>query len=254
MPELTSPKDSDITGAAKFTTSTLGNTVVGLSRTFGGVTGAATRGIGDTITGATGSAGKPVGDALGSVDTGVEDGAKRVAKGVEDAGQWNIPHGGNQACPLVLREGPGRNHQKGLWGFATDLKTATDRALPSTNKPYAQVAVIAFHCENDEMVKPVEREPLGVFSLTYGFHVESYTIPGANFQGELATKLLNWLGISTKLESLEGDMCCIFDCSTGTIAMSQDGAETLRAAGRGQSPGCHSKTRSGTVEGVAGSR
>ncbi|OKL58487.1 hypothetical protein UA08_06295 [Talaromyces atroroseus] len=52
------------TGATKFVTSTLGNTVGGLSRTAGNVTGAASRGVGDTINSATGSAGRPVGDAL----------------------------------------------------------------------------------------------------------------------------------------------------------------------------------------------
>ncbi|KAF5855361.1 hypothetical protein ETB97_009350 [Aspergillus alliaceus] len=90
MPNNTfsSSQDSGVTGAAKFVTSTLGNTVGGVSRTVGGVTGAATRGIGNTITGATGSAGKPLGDGLGNIGTGVEDGANRVAKGVENAGQW----------------------------------------------------------------------------------------------------------------------------------------------------------------------
>lgn len=76
----------------------------GVSRTVGGVTGAATRGIGDTITGATGmdvlkgsdfsvlteegSLGKPVGDALANAGTGIENGSKDVARGVEDAGHW----------------------------------------------------------------------------------------------------------------------------------------------------------------------
>ncbi|RAH43481.1 uncharacterized protein BO95DRAFT_445066 [Aspergillus brunneoviolaceus CBS 621.78] len=86
--KMPSSQDSGVTGAAKFVTSTLGNTVGGVSRTVGGVTGAAGRGIGDTITGATGSAGKPVGDALGNIGSGVEDGARKVAQGVEDAGQW----------------------------------------------------------------------------------------------------------------------------------------------------------------------
>jgi hypothetical protein len=52
------------------------------------VTGALGRGIGDTITGATGSAGKPVGDGLSNALTGVENGTKKVARGVEDAGEW----------------------------------------------------------------------------------------------------------------------------------------------------------------------
>ncbi|KAJ5788667.1 hypothetical protein N7457_003657 [Penicillium paradoxum] len=83
-----SNQDKGATGAAKFVTSTLGNTVGGVTRTVGGVTGTAGRGIGDTITGATGSAGESIGNALGSASTGLEDGTKRVAKGVEDAGQW----------------------------------------------------------------------------------------------------------------------------------------------------------------------
>lgn len=85
---MTNNQDSGVTGAAKFVTSTLGNTVGGLGRTVGGVTGAATRGISDTITGATGSAGKPIGDALANAGTGIENGTKDVAKGVENAGEW----------------------------------------------------------------------------------------------------------------------------------------------------------------------
>ena len=81
-------QDSGLTGAGKFVTSTLGNTVGGLSRTVGGVTGAATRGIGDTITSATGSAGKPLGNGLANIGTSVENGTKDVAKGVENAGEW----------------------------------------------------------------------------------------------------------------------------------------------------------------------
>lgn len=85
---MTGNNDTGVTGIAKFATSTLGNTVGGLSRTVGGITGAAGRGLGDTITGATGSAGKPIGDALANAGSGVENGAKDVAKGVEDAGEW----------------------------------------------------------------------------------------------------------------------------------------------------------------------
>ncbi|KAI1619003.1 hypothetical protein EDD37DRAFT_647787 [Exophiala viscosa] len=88
MPINTSESDVGVTGAAKFVTSTVGNTVGGLAKTLGGVTGAAGRGIGDTITGATGSLGKPLGDGLNNAATGVESGTKRVAQGVEDAGQW----------------------------------------------------------------------------------------------------------------------------------------------------------------------
>ncbi|KAI4143191.1 MAG: hypothetical protein L6R39_004669 [Caloplaca ligustica] len=88
-----SPLDSDTndkgaTGAAKFVTSTVGNTVGGLGKTVGGIVGAGGIGLGQTVTGATGSAGKPIGDALESLGEGVESGVKNVSQGVEDAGKW----------------------------------------------------------------------------------------------------------------------------------------------------------------------
>lgn len=79
-------QESRTAGAAKWFTSTVGNTVGGVTRTAGGVTGAATRGLGDTINNATGS--KPIGDALGKAGSGVQSGAENVARGVEDAGKW----------------------------------------------------------------------------------------------------------------------------------------------------------------------
>ncbi|CAI7622377.1 unnamed protein product [Penicillium glandicola] len=87
---IESNQDKGVTGAAKFVTSTLGNTVGGVTRTVGGVAGTAGRGIGDTITGATGSAGEPVGNALSSASSGLESGVKRVADGAENAGKWNF--------------------------------------------------------------------------------------------------------------------------------------------------------------------
>ncbi|KAL9039076.1 MAG: hypothetical protein Q9180_002747 [Flavoplaca navasiana] len=88
MSPIGSENDKGATGAAKFVTSTVGNTVGGLGRTVGGVVGAGGRGLGQTITGATGSAGKPVGEAIESLGNGVENGANNVSKGVEDAGKW----------------------------------------------------------------------------------------------------------------------------------------------------------------------
>ncbi|KAL8980284.1 MAG: hypothetical protein Q9205_004590 [Flavoplaca limonia] len=88
MSPIGSENDKGATGAAKFVTSTVGNTVGGLGRTVGGVVGAGGRGLGQTITGATGSAGKPVGEAIESLGNGVENGANGVSKGVEDAGKW----------------------------------------------------------------------------------------------------------------------------------------------------------------------
>ncbi|KAL4868566.1 hypothetical protein BDV12DRAFT_197093 [Aspergillus spectabilis] len=65
-----SSQDQGVTGAAKFVTSTLGNTVGGVSKTVGGSTG------------------KPVGDALGNIGSGLEDGLNNIGKGIENAGQW----------------------------------------------------------------------------------------------------------------------------------------------------------------------
>ncbi|KAL8644256.1 MAG: hypothetical protein Q9210_007343, partial [Variospora velana] len=76
MSPLDSNENKGATGAAKFVTSTIGNTIGGLGATVGGVVGAGGRGLGQTVTGATGSAGKPVGDALESLGNGVENGAK----------------------------------------------------------------------------------------------------------------------------------------------------------------------------------
>ncbi|KAF4305996.1 hypothetical protein GTA08_BOTSDO07197 [Botryosphaeria dothidea] len=79
--------DSGVSSGVKFVTSTIGNTVGGLTNTVGGVVGAAGRGIGETLEGATGSAGRPVARGVADAATGVEDGSNRIAKGVKDAGQ-----------------------------------------------------------------------------------------------------------------------------------------------------------------------
>ncbi|KAI9742045.1 MAG: hypothetical protein M1834_000435 [Cirrosporium novae-zelandiae] len=79
--------DSGLSKGALFVTSTIGNTVGGVSKTVGGILGAGGRGLGETITGVTGSAGKPIGDGIASAATGIENGARDVARGVEKAGQ-----------------------------------------------------------------------------------------------------------------------------------------------------------------------
>ncbi|KAJ5543498.1 hypothetical protein N7535_005922 [Penicillium sp. DV-2018c] len=66
-----SNQDKGATGAAKFVTSTLGNTLGGVTRTVGGVAGTAGRGIGDTISSATGSAGEPIGNVLSNTSSRV---------------------------------------------------------------------------------------------------------------------------------------------------------------------------------------
>ena len=77
-----------VTGAANFLTSTLGNTVGAVGKTAGSVTGAAARGVGDTVNAATGDYVKPVGDGVGNIGTGIQGGLDSVSKGVEDAGNW----------------------------------------------------------------------------------------------------------------------------------------------------------------------
>ncbi|KAL8627814.1 hypothetical protein Q9189_006496 [Teloschistes chrysophthalmus] len=80
-----SEDDKGATGAAKFVTSTVGNTVGGLGKTVGGVVGAGGRGIGQTVTAATGSAGKPVGEAIESLGNGVENGANNISDPIRAA-------------------------------------------------------------------------------------------------------------------------------------------------------------------------
>ncbi|KAL8758921.1 MAG: hypothetical protein Q9199_001145 [Rusavskia elegans] len=93
MAPIGSDNDKGATGAAKFVTSTVGNTVGGLGRTVGGVVGAGGRGLGQTITAATGGAGKPVGEAIESLGNGVENGAQNVSKELSSNPQTSSEHG-----------------------------------------------------------------------------------------------------------------------------------------------------------------
>jgi hypothetical protein len=69
-------------------------------------------------------------------------------------------------------------HKQNLDEFATELSAAVNASLPSYDKPYGQVSVLAFHWENDDIsVTPLETELLNVFRDIYGFNVESFTIP-----------------------------------------------------------------------------
>jgi hypothetical protein len=79
-------QDSGATAGVRFVTSTIGNTIGGLTNLVGGVVGAASRGLGETIEGATGSAGRAVGRGIADAGTGIEGGSHRIAKGVKDAG------------------------------------------------------------------------------------------------------------------------------------------------------------------------
>jgi hypothetical protein len=81
-------QDSGATAGAKFVTSTVGNTLGGVTNTLGGVVGALGRGVGETLEGATGSAGRPVAKGLVDATNGIEKGAGDVAGGVKRAGDW----------------------------------------------------------------------------------------------------------------------------------------------------------------------
>ena len=73
-----------------------------------------------------------------------------------------------------------------LQQFARDLTEAINACLPSYDRPYGQVAVLAMHWENDDLaVAGLEAELLSVFRHVYGFNVESYVIP-AHGQASLA--------------------------------------------------------------------
>jgi hypothetical protein len=81
-------QESGATAGAKFVTSTVGNTLGGVTNTVGGVVGALGRGVGETLEGATGSAGRPVARGLMDATNGIEKGANDVAGGVKRAGEW----------------------------------------------------------------------------------------------------------------------------------------------------------------------
>jgi hypothetical protein len=81
-------QDSGATAGAKFVTSTVGNTLGGVTNTVGGVVGALGRGVGETLEGATGSTGRPVAQGLKDATNGIEKGANDVAGGVKRAGEW----------------------------------------------------------------------------------------------------------------------------------------------------------------------
>lgn len=84
-----------------------------------------------------------------------------------------------------------RRHTEDLRRFARDLSGAVNACLPSYDKPYGQVAVLAMHWENDDLnVAGLEAELLTVFRQIYSFNIESYIIPArANAARDLGIKL-----------------------------------------------------------------
>lgn len=80
-------QESGVTSGVKFVTSTVGNTVGGVTNLAGGLVGTTGRGVGEILEGATGSAGRPIARGLADASTSVEDGAARIAGGVKRAGE-----------------------------------------------------------------------------------------------------------------------------------------------------------------------
>jgi hypothetical protein len=62
--------------------------------------------------------------------------------------------------------------------FAENLKTAFNRCLPSHQKPFGQVGVLALHWQNNDLpcVESLEEELLQVLGKVYNFHTEAYEI------------------------------------------------------------------------------
>ena len=59
-------------------------------------------------------------------------------------------------------------HMQNLEKFAQELSATVNRRLPSYDKPYGQVSILAFHWENDGIgVAPLEVGWLDVFWKIY---------------------------------------------------------------------------------------
>jgi hypothetical protein len=83
-----------------------------------------------------------------------------------------------------------------LQTFAENLKTAVNRCLPSYQKPFGQVAVLAMHWQNNDIpgIPSMEAELLHVFRDTYNFNTESFEIvPHIQVQLNTVTRITNFL-------------------------------------------------------------
>jgi hypothetical protein len=85
--KTTKDAQSGILSAGKTVTSTLGNTLGGVTNTAGGVVGSAGKGIGETVNSATGDTGKPLGDTISNVGSGVDKTGQGLSQGLRDAGE-----------------------------------------------------------------------------------------------------------------------------------------------------------------------
>jgi len=91
--KTTKDAQSGILGAGKTVTSTLGNTLGGVTNTAGGVVGSAGKGVGETVNSAAGNTGKPLGDTISSLGSGVDKAGQGLSQGLRDAGEMKKPEG-----------------------------------------------------------------------------------------------------------------------------------------------------------------
>jgi hypothetical protein len=83
-----------------------------------------------------------------------------------------------------------------LQTFAQNLKVAVNGCLPSHQKPFGQVAVLAMHWANNDLpgIVSMEIELLQVFRNVYNFNTESFLLPAVNdVQQRTSTRILQFL-------------------------------------------------------------
>ncbi|KAK4231461.1 hypothetical protein QBC38DRAFT_223186 [Podospora fimiseda] len=102
MSENIDKTSKQATGLGKTVTSTLGNTLGGLTDTLGDTVGSAGSGLGNTINSATGQTGVPVGDMITNLTGGVSGAAKSLGKGIKDTGEMKKPGSSESASSSSL--------------------------------------------------------------------------------------------------------------------------------------------------------
>jgi hypothetical protein len=94
---------------------------------------------------------------------------------------------------------------RNLQTFAQALEVAVNGCLPSNQKPFGQVAVLAMHWANNDLpgIASMETEMLQVFRNVYNFNIESFLIPAVtDVQQRTSTRILQFLNKWTTDDSL----------------------------------------------------
>ena len=111
-----------------------------------------------------------------------------------------------------------------LQEFAENLETAVDQCLPTFQKPFGQVAVLAMHWENTDLVLgPLEVEILEVFRDIYLFNTETFLIPyqGDNAQWATQKRVTDFI---KKWETEDALMIIIYSGHANEAPLSTAGA------------------------------